>query len=421
MAGGSFVSKYPPQLSNKPVVNSYYNANTRTYTDYGVQPTEVLRARWFSGGKTLGFKTYKRKDLPILPFQGGAVVYYDGGGSARNKLTRGDGSVDYHVWTGTARFMFPVMYNVLDGFWSKNSLPAKVNAEQKALSKVSNLKFNAAQALGERAQTANMLAKSVNRLVLFSKAVRKGNFARARLYLWGRDQLFTGRKWPKNTPKTPTQDEFGNLWLEVRYGWMPLVKDIYGAAELLAQQFEDIRPMYVVATAKAEEAIKQNLTEFGVSAEANGICRFTAKCGLGFDIADYDRDLVRQTGIDNPALLAWELLPYSFVVDWFLPVGNFLERLNATSGLRFVKGYTSVKTDAEAVSRHTGNSVVAYEGVGSFSVRGRAIILDRYSHSTFPGVVLPKFEWGLNVVRATSALALLNQVFARGRKTTVYR
>lgn len=36
----------------------------------------------------------------------------------------------------------------------------------------------------------------------------------------------------------------------------------------------------------------------------------------------------RQLGLVDPATVVWELIPYSFVVDWFLPIGSYLENLN---------------------------------------------------------------------------------------------
>lgn len=30
-------------------------------------------------------------------------------------------------------------------------------------------------------------------------------------------------------------------------------------------------------------------------------------------------------GLQDPLSVAWELLPYSFVLDWFIPVGNYLQ------------------------------------------------------------------------------------------------
>jgi len=34
--------------------------------------------------------------------------------------------------------------------------------------------------------------------------------------------------------------------------------------------------------------------------------------------------------LGNPMELAWELIPFSFVVDWFLPIGNWISALDAT-------------------------------------------------------------------------------------------
>lgn len=36
-------------------------------------------------------------------------------------------------------------------------------------------------------------------------------------------------------------------------------------------------------------------------------------------------DTVKLSGLTDPASIVWERIPYSFVVDWFLPIGNFLQ------------------------------------------------------------------------------------------------
>jgi hypothetical protein len=43
----------------------------------------------------------------------------------------------------------------------------------------------------------------------------------------------------------------------------------------------------------------------------------------------------------NPLSIGWEVIPYSFVVDWFAPIGNTLSSLTATAGLDFLGGYGS--------------------------------------------------------------------------------
>lgn len=39
------------------------------------------------------------------------------------------------------------------------------------------------------------------------------------------------------------------------------------------------------------------------------------------------------TGVDDPLLVLWELVPYSFVADWFANIGSFIDSLNAYEGL----------------------------------------------------------------------------------------
>jgi hypothetical protein len=42
---------------------------------------------------------------------------------------------------------------------------------------------------------------------------------------------------------------------------------------------------------------------------------------------------VRSFGFDNPARVAWNAIPYSFVLDWMYPVGSLLDRLSLTQGI----------------------------------------------------------------------------------------
>jgi hypothetical protein len=72
-------------------------------------------------------------------------------------------------------------------------------------------------------------------------------------------------------------------------------------------------------------------------------------------INDAVRSLV-ELGITNPVNLAWELIPYSFAVDWFLPVGAWLQTLDAAKGLQFRGGSMSVYERREARHQYLVNS-----------------------------------------------------------------
>jgi hypothetical protein len=77
----------------------------------------------------------------------------------------------------------------------------------------------------------------------------------------------------------------------------------------------------------------QNRLVTRVNARINGVARYK--------ISDPTMKQVSQFGITNPLLLAWELIPYSFVVDWLFPVGRFLSSLDALNGISDLRVQTS--------------------------------------------------------------------------------
>jgi len=71
------------------------------------------------------------------------------------------------------------------------------------------------------------------------------------------------------------------------------------------------------------------------------------------------------SGISNPLLLAWELIPYSFVFDWLLPVGNYLEGLTAYDGFRLSNGWMTQKTSSTYVADYS-----FYDTIGLYGADG---------------------------------------------------
>jgi hypothetical protein len=56
-----------------------------------------------------------------------------------------------------------------------------------------------------------------------------------------------------------------------------------------------------------------------------------------------EMSVARQLGMLDPASVVWEIVPYSFVVDWFVPFGTYLSNLNAIPKLkgRFLTTYVT--------------------------------------------------------------------------------
>jgi hypothetical protein len=117
--------------------------------------------------------------------------------------------------------------------------------------------------------------------------------------------------------------------------------------------------------------------------------------------------------LSNPAALAWELVPYSFVVDWMIPVGDYLSSLDAVNGLTFRRGTLSRSTKSDAnTSWQNGaiNDQARITGCNRFFTYERK---DRTLLIEFPRPVIPAFNPRLGIERALSGISLLTQAFKR--------
>jgi hypothetical protein len=126
-----------------------------------------------------------------------------------------------------------------------------------------------------------------------------------------------------------------------------------------------------------------------------------------------------QSGFTNPVNLAWEILPYSFVIDWLLPIGPYLETLSAWHGTAFAGGFKTQFT------RQNINASIYYEKVpdppnpNNYTRSGRGeydrewIVHDRGKLLVAPSLNFPTFKNPFSVKHALNALALLRVAFRR--------
>jgi hypothetical protein len=115
--------------------------------------------------------------------------------------------------------------------------------------------------------------------------------------------------------------------------------------------------------------------------------------------------------------LAWELIPLSFVVDWFLPVGKYLDSLNATKGITFLDGYEGYKREVFttfAADRHSNPRVV--QGV-SGGVRFVEVVRTR--QRGIPDVSPLELSWrpnsdpAVNLPRLIDSVAILRNLVGK--------
>lgn len=285
-----------------------------------------------------------------------------------------------------------------------NGLSADVSnaAKIKCLNKVSDAKTNLAVALAEASKTSDLILDTARRIDRAYRAFRRGNFGEVAKQL----NITPGRV-HKN-------------WLEYKYGWMPLLMDVKNSAEFLAQESigRALRFSCKASEQRTGTLVKLSTTgKYGatptiplpVTQSLTWSVKHTAK--LWCELQNPHLSAAQQLGITNPALVVWELVPFSFVFDWFIQVGNYLQAVTALDGVTVRRGMqSSVDTYAYYC---TFPSSVHTQGNYTYSGSGLNMSLtlrqySRYAWSPDPSELYPPSAKGIqNLDRLITSLALI--------------
>lgn len=255
-----------------------------------------------------------------------------------------------------------------------------------------NLKVSLAVALRERQQTINMIGDRAMQIVRAIRLMKKGKLTQAASAL--------------GSPKKPRnlRQPFADQWLEYHYGWVPLYHDIYGAMIATVD-----RPL--ISPYKITRSYSESGKTVGPRGESLWSYRDLVTAKGMLLVNDPAVVKANELGLVNPALVAWELVPYSFVIDWFIPVGDWIASHSALAGLTLAD--TSVTTTKWRTSEYTDNYSSTPENGKTWSIQPGNVIQKIKTKSRSKGVLSKpdlRLETGLSLNRALSAISLLSQL-----------
>ena len=207
--------------------------------------------------------------------------------------------------------------------------------------------------------------------------------------------------------RSPTKSA-ANIWLQYVYGWRPLAQSIYGTFN----EFFRVRPFRIRKTATVRQV---DYLEF----------MFDDPVMDKYEVHSSSRALIDvyfrppQSVIDtlsgytslNPLAIAWELVPYSFVVDWFYNIGGYMQNLESAYYARsaFLKGYTTITRKNMSAMRRYGvsrDSRFWYYDISGTVWNGykkRSVL------TSSPLPVFPRLKVDLGSNQILSAVSLLRQ------------
>jgi hypothetical protein len=201
------------------------------------------------------------------------------------------------------------------------------------------------------------------------------------------------------------------------------MQDIYGGTEALVDADLAYPERYGVSVKKyvREKIMREVSFTHGVSnGYAPCIRQDSGMHGCMVRLDYYlENPLLRslaQLGVTNPAELAWELIPFSFVFDWVLPIGSYLGALDATLGLTFRSGSRSELTRVYHkfipngkiywTGSYANSQCIEYSVTGS----GKQVFIKRSIYGSSPGPVFPSFKNPASLSHALNALSLVQQL-----------
>lgn len=282
-----------------PIFGGYQDFTNWTYRSSF--PSRKSDASWpdIVGFTPLIMASVRESFQPVPYIQNGYIRSYDLGGAY---------TLRYRTWDREVELQDKVINNLIEKFRDSS--------------------VNMAATFAERQETINMLGKRCSQAYNVLRAVKRGRIDKAVRILKG--------------GKQPASKDAAKLRLEFAYGWAPLVSDIYTLAD---KEFPPDPEVSIRARSSTPIYVNKSKLMGSYTVEENVSGTIRASAGVVAIMYSPAVASANALGLVNPALVAWELVPFSFVVDWFLPIGNYIDGLTAFSGYHIKQKYVSSSSE----------------------------------------------------------------------------
>lgn len=429
--GGSKSQRSPSQIKGSrpspqntdPTSFHYEGRSTVPNSNVDALQTYFRYQRTYSGQRTPNFKKVRKRDLKPLPYSMLLSKFYDDGGYTVRTDGVGPSNPGFSYLKQSIYFA-----GDFSDFTTKKSthISGGANAALARLAARANSgSANIPEDLFTAAQTLRLFTNNVDRLRAFANAIRGGASFIVALKAGRLASSAGGIVRAQNLLNRLRRQGVSGarllaaLWLEFRYGWIPLINDIKDSINVfsdLMTKSPSVTSLTATST-RNEEFLKDLFTDGIGDGKPTGQSmtrkRTKTRYGIRYKVSDPYLHAAAQLGFTSPVALGWELVPFSFVVDWFLPIGQTLQLLHAFEGLNFQSGYltqftktiTTVSYNYDKTVDHGGGFIDQYtrkgRGTAEAFLHSRAVLTD------FPRPDLPTPKSPFSVIHAANAAALL--------------
>lgn len=238
-------------------------------------------------------------------------------------------------------------------YWS--AWPSEANVKNAALSKMKDQSVNLVMLLKDRRETVKGITKRLNGLLRSVRYARRGELVKSARSLrkWWRSQT-PGIVNKYRALNSKSGKPLGRMWLELNFLHLQAINDVNGLIKELSR----------------DPAVGFIHARSGLSVERTDTVRVGSGYSwgyYGFPTATIKRERVvyaqisalpdlesltsaSRMGITNPLYVVWDSIPLSFVADWVIPVGQYLNGFDALLGMKFKGAHIGTIERAQVVS-----------------------------------------------------------------------
>jgi len=356
----------------------------KTVVEYYGTPTEYPGSPYSAGHTAKEYPDRQRRQRPLHLTSPEAMTGH--GGQAFERYFKGSFNATLEQpWNNLVVYYIDQDASTIIAAGSPQAPPFDDAWKRKLLQEVKDQKVNMAQTMAEYGQAQEMFVKNTKVIVKVLRGLRKGDIP----------GVFDAL----GLPRKKLSGTISDRWLELQYGWKPLLQDLYGICEEVKRHAEVPRFRKIKTRMRSTtDVLREGGYIPGSSHPTTAHDTYTVVSKVVCYLRMTSHTSTR-LGFTNPVNLAWELLPYSFVIDWLIPIGDWLNAMDAAVGLEDCYGTVSHKA-----------KIISTTSLGGYYFR------TWYARDTFSGLPsnpLPSYSPSVGVGRIANAIALLTQLKAR--------
>lgn len=262
--------------------------------------------------------------------------------------------------------------------------------------------FDLGTFLGELREAHAMMRSNMDGVFLFSKQAAR----EARRSTWRPGEA--GRLF----------SAFNSRFLELQFGWLPLLRNYQDAKNALNNTMS--KGFMVDGSSKVEEPLEleeysetPNYSSQGLLKELHSLNGTRTYRGKAFaEITFPDR---YKWGLD-PLVAGWELIRFSFIVDYFINVGNWVQAITPFGGASLLGSCGSIKESYTQEQSIEIDFSANADTTGNYSGRKTILTVDRYHRFPHSGGILPSWNPRLTTIRLVNLASL-----AYAHRRDIYR